>query len=766
MPRFLRVSLLFLVLFLAAPAGAQAANVGTIDCSGTLLTCDALTVAGTPGSANTTAVVSLSKATGTPSAAGSYFVTDQQGSLGNNESPRCTAATVMNVDGFICVGVTSITENLGDQDDTGVVSDSAGSTVPSTINGGDGNDTLVGGEETDTFNGGSGEDRVAYINSSAAGIARTTGVTATLVDTGVSSGNGTTPGTAENDKINADVEDLIGTNFSDTLNGNSSPNTLVGTVPPNTPGADAPTFDGVDTIDGKDGADTLLAVGGGTLNGGAGADTLVGGLSATAAPVMLNGEADDDTLVSGLANDDLNGGPGANTLAYASVKQGDLTIIDRGTSGVTATLPDTGTATGGRTGGTEADTIHADIQTLIGSNGNDTLTGSNRPDTIVGAAPIGTPGGVKTSPAGNDTINGKDGADTLVAGDSGSVTGGPGNDNIVGGRSTATGVKTVIQGNDGNDTIVSGPGNDDIFGDAGANTLAYASVQQGGLTIVDRGTSGVTASLPEAGAMATGGKTGGPEQDTIHGDIQTLVGSNGNDILTGSSRSDTLVGVAPAGTAGVKPGPAGNDTLIGKGGVDVLFGAEGNDTLDGGSGADVFLPGAGNDTIRARDLTAESFSCGPGTDTVTADPTDKPAADCETVDTGVKPPPPPPPPPADTTAPKLSETPGTLVLRSGRKVAFYLRCANEPKGCHGVLVLRTAKRVRAAGTRTARFYTLARVNFTIPNGNRKRFVVQLARVAPKLVAHGHNLALRGSLRARDTAGNRAEKVLQLRLHRP
>lgn len=84
------------------------------------------------------------------------------------------------------------------------------------------------------------------------------------------------------------------------------------------------------------------------------------------------------------------------------------------------------------------------------------------------------------------------------------------------------------------------------------------------MNIVDRGTNGVTATIPNRGLTATGGTTGGPEKDIIHSDVSTLVGSNGNDVLTGNDLGDTLVGVAPVGTAGVKPGPAGNDVLIGE----------------------------------------------------------------------------------------------------------------------------------------------------------------------------------------------------------
>ena len=134
----------------------------------------------------------------------------------------------------------------------------------------------------------------------------------------------------------------------------------------------------------------------------------------------------------------------------------------------------------------------------------------------------------------------------------------------------------MIHGDEGNDTIVSGLGNDEIIGDSGSNTLAYASVQQQGLDIVNRGTNGVTATLPDRVRPRPAGKRAGRE-DIIHSDIGTLVGGNGNDFLIGNSLANTIVGVAPAGTAGVKPGPAGNDVLVGNDGTDLLLGAEGND---------------------------------------------------------------------------------------------------------------------------------------------------------------------------------------------
>lgn len=472
-------------------------------------------------------------------------------------------------------------------------------------------------------------------------------------------------------------------------------------------------------------------------------------------PGTINGGAGSDQLVGGLENDTFQGGGDSDTVAYAGISQTGLTLTR--TAAVTAILPERpgGPVTTGNGQAGESDTINPDVEGLVGGNGNDNLTGSEGPDTIAGAVPLGTPL-VTTMPAGVDTIDGKGGADTLLGGDSGSVTGGAGADQIVGGRSaTAT---TVIHGGADNDTLVSGLGDDNLFGDGGFNTLAYASVAQGALTVVNRGTNGVTASLPNSGQTASGGRTsGGGENDTIHDDIQTLVGSNGSDALGGSNRADVILGVAPAGTPGVVPGPPGNDALTGGGGVDVLLGA------------------GGNDLIRSRDGLVESPGCGGGTDTVTADPTDTPAADCERVDTGatvtpggggsggggsgggqtlVK----------DTTKPRLAERPAVFGLRRGRRVVLRLACPNEASGCRGTFALRTRRRFRLGRGRAKRV-TLARVKFRTTGTKSKRLSIKLSRRVVQLVRHGRSLRLIGAATIKDSSGNRTKTSVRLRLRR-
>ena len=104
-------------------------------------------------------------------------------------------------------------------------------------------------------------------------------------------------------------------------------------------------------------------------------------------------------------------------------------------------------------------------------------------------------------------------------------------------------------------------------------------------------------------------------------------------------------------------GGGGDDRLRSGDGEDHLDGGAGNDNVDGGFGDDVLVGGPGrdtisgdlaggdcgplwckypygNDTIQARDGEVDSITCGAGTDSVSADPQDVVAPDCETVARG------------------------------------------------------------------------------------------------------------------------------------
>lgn len=84
-----------------------------------------------------------------------------------------------------------------------------------------------------------------------------------------------------------------------------------------------------------------------------------------------------------------------------------------------------------------------------------------------------------------------------------------------------------------------------------------------------------------------------------HGDVLNMDGSE-------------AVGVELAGLTGREDG---NDTIIGSGADDVIFGQEGNDTIHGGAGDDAIYGGSGNDTLYG-DAGNDYIDGGAGADTI------------------------------------------------------------------------------------------------------------------------------------------------------
>ncbi len=184
------------------------------------------------------------------------------------------------------------------------------------------------------------------------------------------------------------------------------------------------------------------------------------------------------------------------------------------------------------------------------------------------------------------TINGN-GGDDFVTGKGGNGTG------------DATNIDMVIDGGLGNNEIEGGLGNDTIYANAGdvlngnANgpidvfcnqndTLGqYEPQHSGGDTLVLSHLAGpFTIVLAEDGSI-----TITPAPAIVAVDFENVVGSSGNDTITGNSLSNYLDG-----------GP-GNDTIDGKGGNDVIVGGDGDDTLAGGMGNDCVVGNAGNDLL-------------------------------------------------------------------------------------------------------------------------------------------------------------------------
>jgi Ca2+-binding RTX toxin-like protein len=178
------------------------------------------------------------------------------------------------------------------------------------------------------------------------------------------------------------------------------------------------------------------------------------------------------------------------------------------------------------------------------------------------------------------TVNGNldaGGGDDSISGH-GTLTGSSGNDQI-GGSPLADSVRA----GSGRDFIDAGDGPDDIVGGSGTDTLAYPASR----------TTPVNVSVG-AGNGNDGGSEdqGSGKRDTVHGDIEVVVGTPQADLIAGDSSSETLIGAAGN---DILSGNNGNDTLLGLEGDDLLVGGQGTDLLRGWTGADRLFGGRGND---------------------------------------------------------------------------------------------------------------------------------------------------------------------------
>jgi Ca2+-binding RTX toxin-like protein len=126
-----------------------------------------------------------------------------------------------------------------------------------------------------------------------------------------------------------------------------------------------------------------------------------------------------------------------------------------------------------------------------------------------------------------------------------------------------------VTGSAFNDTITGTAGDNVMDGGLGVDTLSYANAG-----------AGVTVSL----ALTTAQATGGAGTDTIK-NFENLTGSSYNDVLTGTSSANTIVG------------GAGDDHITGGGKGDILWGGSGADTFIYLATTDSTGSGAGQDQI-------------------------------------------------------------------------------------------------------------------------------------------------------------------------
>ncbi|MCW5664654.1 MAG: hypothetical protein KIT35_12530 [Piscinibacter sp.] len=141
-----------------------------------------------------------------------------------------------------------------------------------------------------------------------------------------------------------------------------------------------------------------------------------------------------------------------------------------------------------------------------------------------------------------------------------------------GGNDTLSGLAgdDEMAGGDGNDLLNGGEGNDTLDGGAGSDTATYANAN-GGVNIDLLVGTGVGAGASNVG-------------NDVLISIERVVGGSYNDTLLGSNGANVL------------NGGAGIDTLVGRGGNDNLLGGAGADYFDASATAGTGA-GAGNDTM-------------------------------------------------------------------------------------------------------------------------------------------------------------------------
>jgi Ca2+-binding RTX toxin-like protein len=154
------------------------------------------------------------------------------------------------------------------------------------------------------------------------------------------------------------------------------------------------------------------------------------------------------------------------------------------------------------------------------------------------------------------------------------------NDTLIG-----VGGDDVLTGHEGNDTLIGGGGADALNGGTGTDTADYSGDG-----------SGIVVDLLSANLNT--GQAAGDTYDSI----ENLIGGAGNDSLRGDAGNNLI------------DGGAGNDAIFGRAGNDTLNGGIGNDVLLGGVGADVLNGGSGNDNLLGG-TGADQLNGGTGIDT-------------------------------------------------------------------------------------------------------------------------------------------------------
>lgn len=450
------------------------------------------------------------------------------------------------------------------------------------IQGGGGNDIVIGNNNTEVFYGDA-----------------TSGVTVNLSITGGVHGGTVTGGGVGTDQV-TNVNRFVGSNFNDTFFGTNNVEIFDGynggdDVYHGGGGLDIVEFDG----GGRDAIDVNMAAG--TITGRAPGSN-IGNDTLDSIERIRGSEFADRYDATGFSNLSTNAGSSGNFNRFEGQGGADEVIGNGNTYldyfnttaaiTVTTTGQGIGTATATYGSNTATDTFSG-VAAVNGGNSNDTFNGGSGADLFFGQG-------------GNDFMNGGAGDDTLE--------GGAGADSLNGGtgfdyaqyRNAGAAVSLILAsggfagdalgdhfnsiegaiGTNFNDTLTGSNVGNILVGGLGADTLNGGAGDHMSFDDTDyasyfTSSAGVTVSIVNPGA-----NTGEAFGDTF-ANINGLIGSNFNDVLTGSDVfNDAFIG------------GFGDDTLNGMGGFDLarydsaVFGISvmmGSGIVNGGAGQDTLL---------------------------------------------------------------------------------------------------------------------------------------------------------------------------------
>ncbi|WP_297922513.1 calcium-binding protein, partial [uncultured Campylobacter sp.] len=402
--------------------------------------------------------------------------------------------------------------------------------------------------------------------------------------------------------------------------------------------------DGNDLIEGGSGNDTLIGgKGNDILNGGIGNDILIGETDDD----TIYGDLGDDILIGGIGKDTLNGGMGDDTYVFnkgdgndtiedsdgvdiikfgEGIGKEDL-LISRGADKDDIVIKFKNTATDSITlknviyknktsfygaienfefangdklsfkdikqlavVGTDED---EDIQgfddvdnTLVGNGGSDKLYGGDGNDTLIGGI-------------GNDTLNGGLGNDTLI-GDVGNdiLKGGIGDDTYVFNKGDGN---DIIEDSDGVDTLKFGEGirKEDLIISRNSDKNSHGYLLSYARDIIIKFKHNETDSITLKNVI-------NENKTDIANVIENFEFANGEKLSFEDIKQLPLMGTDEG--EGIKGFRDSNNTLVGNGGDDNLYGDNKNDILIGGEGDDNLIGDEGDDTY--------IYNIGDGNDTI------------------------------------------------------------------------------------------------------------------------------------------------------